>query len=79
MDVSEDMLESLPVVQPSHQFPADVDKEEISDAISQLRNGRASVLDEITAEMFKSGDAESVRWFKSLFDTIWSEEVIPNV
>ena len=28
-------------------------------------------MDGITAEMIKLGGAESVRWFKSLFDAIW--------
>ena len=71
VDVSDATLESLPVVHPSYQFPTDMveeedlcaplSEEEISDAIFQLRNGRASGLDGITAEMLKLGGAESVR------------------
>ena len=30
----------------------------------------------ITAEIIKLGGAESVRWFKSLFDAIWHEEEV---
>ena len=33
-------------------------------------------MDGITAEMIKLGGAESVRWFKSLFDAIWHKEEI---
>ena len=35
-------------------------------------------MDGITAEMIKPGGAESVRWFKSLFDAIWHEEKVPE-
>ncbi len=34
--------------------------------------------DGITAEMIKLSGAESVRWFKSLFDAIWHEEEVPE-
>ena len=47
-------------------------------AISQLRGGRAPGLDGITVEMIKLGGAESVRWFKSLFDAVWQEECVPD-
>ena len=33
-------------------------------------------MDGITAEMIKLGGAESVRWFKSLFEAIWHKEEI---
>ena len=35
-------------------------------------------MDGITAEMIKLGGAESVRWFKSLFDAIWYEKKVPE-
>ena len=57
---------------------ASLSEEEISDAISQLRSGRASGVDGITAEAIKLGGAVSVAWFKSLFDDIWKKEVLPD-
>ena len=35
-------------------------------------------MDRIHAEMIKLGGAESVRWFKSLFDAIWHEKEVPE-
>ena len=85
--VSEASLENLPVISPSVHpgEPPDLDdlcaplsEEEICTAISQLKNGRAPGMDGITAEMIKLGGAESVRWFKSLFDAIWYEKKVPE-
>ena len=87
VEVSEASLENLPVISPSvhHAEPPDLDdlcaplsEEEICTAISQLKNSRAPGMDGITAEMIKLGGAESVRWFKSLFDAIWHEEEVPE-
>ena len=68
------MWRSVPVISPSGHpsKPPDLDdlcaplsEEEICTAISQLKNGRAPGIDEITAEMIKLGGAESVRWCKA--------------
>ena len=87
VEVSEASFENLPVISPSGHpgEPPDLDdlcaplsEEEICTAISQLKNSRAPGMDGITAEMIKLGGAESVRWFKSLFDTIWHKEEVPE-
>ena len=48
-------------------------EEEISTAMSQLKNGRAPGLDEVSAEMLKLGSVASVEWLKALADRIWAE------
>ena len=86
VDVSPAFLESLPVVSPSdHPLgPPDADNlcaplsEEVITSISQLKSGKAPVLDAITAEIITLGGVESVRWFKTLFNAIWHEEVVPG-
>ena len=79
---------NLPVVSPSDHFldpltrPDDLcaplSEDGIITAISQLKSGRAPGQDGITAEMIKLGGVECVRWFKTLFDAIWHEDVVPG-
>ena len=44
---------------------------------AELRDGCARLMHTGT-EMIKLGGAESLRWFKSLFDAIWHEEEVPE-
>ena len=55
-----------------------ITEEEIQQAIAQLRDGRASGADDISAELLKLGGAETIRWLTSLFNTIWNSESIPS-
>ena len=87
--VSEVVLEALPVVEVPQLGDSDMSfdddelclplsEEEISVAVSQLKNGRAPGQDSISAEMLKLGGGISIRWLKYLFDLIWSTESIPS-
>ena len=84
--VSEVVLEALPSIQPSSQnSPIDneelcspITEEEISTAISQMKNGKASGLDGIFSEVLKLGEEASVCWLTSIFTTIWMEETVPS-
>ena len=55
-----------------------ITEEEIQEAISQLRDGKAPGADGISAELLKLGGAETIRWLTSLFNSIWSSECIPS-
>ena len=84
--VSEVVLEALPSIQPpSQNSPIDneelcspITEEEISTAIFQMKNGKASGLDGISSEVLKLGGEASVRWLSSIFTTIWMEETVPS-
>ena len=84
--VSEVVLETLPSVQaPSQNSSPDdeelcspITEEEISTAISQMKNGKAPGLDGISSEVLKLGGEASVRWLSSIFATIWTEESVPS-
>lgn len=85
--VSEVVLEALPSVQaPSQNSSPDDDEElcspiteeEISTAISQMKNGKAPGLDGISSEVLKLGGEASVQWLSSIFATIWAEESVPS-
>ncbi|KAK7097254.1 hypothetical protein V1264_004261 [Littorina saxatilis] len=53
-------------------------KEEISQAIKQLRNGKAAGPDGIPAEALKADLATSVKMLYPLFFKIWEEEQVPS-
>lgn len=53
-------------------------EEEIGAAMSQVKSGRATGLDEISAEVLQLGGATSMQWLKAIADHIWAEEVIPE-
>ena len=53
-------------------------EEEISSALSQLKMGKAPGPDRMQAETLRLGGAATVCWLKSLFDHIWSYEVVPT-
>ncbi|KAK7095834.1 hypothetical protein V1264_005198 [Littorina saxatilis] len=53
-------------------------KEEISQAIKQLRNGKAAGPDSIPAEALKADLATSVEMLYPLFFKIWEEEQVPS-
>ena len=84
--VSEVVLEALPSVQaPSQISPIDneelcsaITEEEISTAISQMRNAKAPGLDGISSEVLKLGGEATVRWLSSIFTTMCTEETIPS-
>ena len=82
-------LDNLPVIPPSppssvtplsadDDLDAPLSEEEISAAISQLRSGKAPGLDGISLEMLLLGGEVTVRWLKSIFDTIWVTESVPK-
>ena len=81
------ILKALPVLEPLSALNDDVcvnelsdnlTEEEIAEAISQMRKGRAPGLDGISTEMLKLGGAESVSWLKTLADGIWRTEMVPS-
>ena len=82
--VSEVVLEALPSIQPpSQNSPIDneelcspITEEEISTAIFQMKNGKASGLDGISSEVLKLGGKASVRWLSSIFTTIWQKQLL---
>ena len=87
-EVSEISLESLPVIESQdratpntsdleEQLCPSPTEEEISVALSLLKMGKAPGLDRIQAETLRLGGAVTVRWLKTLFDYIWSYEVVP--
>ena len=53
-------------------------EEEIMVAVSQLRSGKASGEDGITAEVLRLGGESVVQWLKHLADHVWSEKAIPK-
>ena len=55
-----------------------ITEEEIEEAISQLRDGKAPGADGISAKLLKLEGAETIRWLTSLFNSIWSSECIPS-
>ena len=57
---------------------APLSEEEIITAISELRSGKAPGLDGISLEMLSLGGDETIRWLKSIFDTIWETESVPR-
>ena len=50
-----------------------ITEEEISAAVSQMKNGRAPGLDGISSEVLKLGGKVFVRWLTSIF---WTEEAV---
>ena len=74
-----------PFSPPSQNSPIDneglcspITEEEISTAISQMKNRKAPGLDCISREVLKLGGEASVRWLSSIFTTIWMEETVPS-
>ena len=57
---------------------APLSEDEIRQAISELRSGRAPGSDGISLEMLNLGGEESIRWLKSIFDSIWETELVPE-
>ena len=64
-------------------FPDDEDlfqpsfEEELQVAIAQLKVGKASGADGISAKLLKLREGKSTRWLTSLFNSIWSSESVP--
>ena len=88
VDVDVVPLEDLPIASPlsasSDTSLSDEDlstphsKEKIRTAISDLRSKKTPGLDGITLEMFTLGVDETVCWVKTIFDTIWETESVPE-
>lgn len=53
-------------------------EEEIHAAISQMMNGKAPRIGQISAELLKLGGDECVHWLKVVFDFSWEHESIPK-
>ena len=52
--------------------------QEIKRAVKDLRNGKASGADQITAEMLKADIEQTSKEMKRIFDLIWEKEKIPT-
>ena len=88
VDVDVVPYEDLPVVYPSfvssdtsmsdEDIFAPLSEEEIVTAISELRSGKAPGMDGISLEMLSLGGGETIRWLKSIFDSIWETESVPK-
>ncbi|KAI4901974.1 hypothetical protein NFI96_006075 [Prochilodus magdalenae] len=52
--------------------------QEIKRAVKDLRNGKASGADQITAEMLKADTEQTSKEMKRIFDLIWEKEKIPT-
>ena len=57
---------------------APLSKVEIRAVMSKLRPGRAPGLNEISLEMLGLGEDETVHGLKTVFDTIWETESVPE-
>ena len=77
--MSEVVLEALPSIQPpSQNSHIDNEEEEVSTAISQMKNGKTPRLDGISSEVLKLGGEASVCWLSSIFTNIWMEETVSS-
>ena len=80
--------DDLPVISPlsdsvvsspsANDISAPLFEDEIRQAISELRSGRAPSSDGISLEMLNLGGEESIRWLKSIFDSIWETKLVPE-
>ena len=87
-DVDVVSLEDLPIASPldasldvsvsDEDLSSPLSEDEIQTAISELRSKKAPGLDGITLEMLTLGGDETVRWLKTIFDTIWETESVPE-
>ena len=80
-------IEDLPIVTPhsssdttlsDHDLSSPLSEEEIITAISELRAGKAPGPDGVSLEMLSLGGEVTIRWLKSIFDTIWATESVPE-
>ena len=88
VDVDAVSLDDIPVLSPSTDLPdsslsvedlsSPLSEEEIRRAISKLRSGKAPGSDGISLEMLSLGGEESICWLKSIFDSIWETELVPD-
>ena len=78
-------IEDLPIVTPhsssdttlsDHDLSSPLSEEEIITAISELRAGKAPGPDGVSLEMLSLGGEVTIRWLKSIFDTIWATESV---
>ena len=86
LDIDVVPCEDLPVVSLSfvssdtltsdEDISAPLSQEEIVTAISELRSEKAPGLDGISLEMLTLGGGETIRWLKSIFNTIWEIELV---
>ena len=58
---------------------APLSEEETVTDIFELRSGKAPGLDGITLEMLSLGGRDTIRWTKSIFDTIWENESVQRL
>ena len=87
-NVSETVLQSLPVISPREDSSVPIltedplgsplTEEELRIAISQLNSGKAPVEDKISAEVLRLGGESVVEWLKHLADCVWREEAVPK-
>ena len=70
------LLQTLPLSDEDLSTP--ISEEEIRTAVSELMSKKAPGLDGITLEMLTLVGDETVRWLKTIFDTIWETESVPE-
>ena len=88
VDIDVILCEDLPIVSllfilsdtlmSDGDIPAPLSEEEIVTAISVLRSRKAPGLDGISLEMLSLSGGKTIRWLKSIFDTIWETESVPE-
>ena len=82
IDVLPDIVAATPLYRDNFADDDDlsqpITEEEIEEAISQLRDGKAPGADGISAKLLKLEGAETISWLISLFNSIWSSECIPS-
>ena len=87
-DVDVVPCKDLPIVSPlfvssdismsDKDISAPLSEEEIVTSISELRSRKAPGMDGISLEMLSLGVGETIRWLKSIFNTIWETESVPR-
>ena len=80
-------FEDLPIVTPhpssdttlsDNDLSSPLSEEEIMTALSEVRAGKAPDPDGVSLEMVSLGGEVTIRWLKSIFDTIWVTESVPE-
>ena len=86
IDIDVIPIEDLPIVTQhsssdttfsDHDLSSPLSEEEIT-AISELRAGKAPGPDGVSLEMLSLGGEVTICWLKSIFDTIWATESVPE-
>lgn len=77
-NVDLEVINLIPQYNIAEHLSAPLTVEEISVALSQLKNNKAAGSDGIPAEILKSASSEIIPYLKTLFDLIWEQEHVPQ-